>query len=69
MIEKLRALWHAYPDLRLGQLLENVAKHAGKKYRCTSDLFYIEDTELGFALEDASDTGLGSPFSTDPTAE
>jgi len=32
-------------------------------------MFYIEDTELGFALEDASDTGLGSPFSTDPTAE
>ena len=27
MIERLRALWKAYPDMRLGQLIGNVPPH------------------------------------------
>jgi len=45
ILEDLERLWKKYPDLRLGQLLENA------KYGLTGevemrDLFYLEDEEL-----------------------
>jgi len=40
VLKKLRKYWELHPDLRLGQLLMNIASVA------TIDLFYIEDTHL-----------------------
>ena len=54
IIEKLRAAWHAAPDLRLGQLVETAAitgqnSERGRRDGATA-VFYTEDewTELGF---------------------
>ena len=41
MIERLRELWHASPDLRLGQLLVNVIRPGEPCPR----IFYAEDTD------------------------
>lgn len=39
----LRKCWHKVPDLRLGQLIDNILK--------VSDPFYVEDTKLKEKLE------------------
>lgn len=39
MLEELKRLWLKHPDLRLGQLIVNVAP-------ADRDLFYIEDDKL-----------------------
>ena len=41
---KLAAIWKLYPDLRLGQLLLNVARDP--------QLYYLEDDKLIEKLED-----------------
>ena len=41
MVEMLRLLWHAQPDLRLGQLLVNVIRPGEPCPR----IFYAEDTD------------------------
>jgi len=41
VLERLYALWHAHPEVRLGQLLGNVS----------SDLYYQEDFPLVETLE------------------
>ena len=43
MLELVRELWIACPDLRLGQLIQNAAVMSGWK---TNDVFYIEDDQL-----------------------
>lgn len=43
--DAIRKLWYQYPDLRLGQLLENVIPE-GK------DLFYVEEEDLVQYIED-----------------
>lgn len=43
VLKTLERIWKQYPDLRLGQLLENSTIQAGKSDHC---LFYIEDEEL-----------------------
>ena len=48
MLEKIRAIWKAYPDLRLGQLL-NTAGHSGGWQ--DNDQFYLEDTLLEKGLD------------------
>ena len=54
IIEKLRAAWHASPDLRLGQLVETatiVGQNSERGRRDgAKDPFYAEDewTERGF---------------------
>lgn len=45
VIDKVRKVWKTYPDLRLGQLLENTASWTG------IDLFYVEDDVLLRELE------------------
>ena len=40
ILSEVEKVWNKYPDLRLGQLLSNVASVFEK------DLFYIEDEEL-----------------------
>lgn len=41
---RLAALWSQYPDLRFGQLMNNVAVYADANYN--KDIFYIEEAEL-----------------------
>lgn len=43
MVEKLRALWLANPDMRLGQLIDNLVWHDNDGIE---DVFLIEDTKL-----------------------
>ncbi len=53
-LEKLRALWHAYPDMRLGQLVENLAV----SYKLSPpDLFYIEDEDMEAHIDRVLATG------------
>lgn len=40
IIKKLQTLWEKHPDMRLCQLISNVAFTQDK----TGDLFYVEDT-------------------------
>jgi hypothetical protein len=49
MLEKIRVLWEKYPDLRLGQLIENVRGQSGLG---EVDLFYIEDDRMEQALDE-----------------
>lgn len=43
-LERIREVWMAHPELRLGQLLSNV--------KSNSDLYYIEDEDLVNKVED-----------------
>lgn len=45
ILEKLRIYWEANPDLRLGQIISNIAS------RKACDPFYIEDSILIHMLE------------------
>ena len=47
-IESIKKVWYKVPELRLCQLLSNVARSNGWK---TNDLFYLEDSELRESLE------------------
>ena len=42
VLSSLKKVWEKYPDMRLGQLLMNIARLAGPE----QNLFYIEDDEL-----------------------
>jgi uncharacterized protein YihD (DUF1040 family) len=44
VINRVKRAWKTYPDLRLGQLLLNVADD--------KNLYYLEDDELVFLMED-----------------
>jgi len=46
-LQKLNQLWKSYPDLRFGQLIENVLDHAVG----TSSLFFIEDEPFSKAID------------------
>ena len=48
MLSSLERLWREYPDLRLGQLMMNLA-HTGPSV----DLFNIEDEDLATRIEEA----------------
>lgn len=48
MLSHLERLWREYPDLRLGQLMMNLA-HTGPSL----DLFNIEDEDLAHRMEEA----------------
>ena len=45
VLNRIRRLWHVYPDLRLGQLILNAV---GPDH----DLFYVEDDALMAMIED-----------------
>lgn len=45
MLQKIGEIWKQYPDLRLGQLLENVS------VEYNSSLFFTEDADLIRKLE------------------
>ena len=48
ILEKIRKLWEAYPDLRLGQLVYNAAWDSREK---GVDVFYTEDDALEEGLD------------------
>jgi uncharacterized protein YihD (DUF1040 family) len=46
ILEAIRTYWEKYPDLRLGQLIDNASYHS------IADLFYVEDDVLLLALKE-----------------
>ncbi len=50
VIEKLRALWYATPDQRLGQIIMNLL---GPGHHAGSTLFYIEDDDWERLIDEA----------------
>lgn len=46
ILDKIEAIWINNPDIRLGQLLVNLAPP-----RLNNDIFYWEDTDLEVALD------------------
>lgn len=46
MLEKLDLLWRAHPDMRLGQLVMNVAQSRG-----VASTFYVEDDDFEGLLD------------------
>ena len=46
VLNRFKRLWLCFPDLRFGQLVENISTEQAK------DLFYIEDEDFLTALED-----------------
>lgn len=58
MTVALHDLWAKYPDLRLGQLVENLALKAAYMHgRKQATTFYIEDGELLAAIQDVQENG------------
>ncbi|MGD0449622.1 MAG: hypothetical protein ABSA79_01030 [Candidatus Bathyarchaeia archaeon] len=54
VLEALKTIWEAFPDWRLGQVLENFVFLKGERGDKTSrTLFYQEDTETLAALKKA----------------
>jgi uncharacterized protein YihD (DUF1040 family) len=54
IIESLKTLWMKYPDMRLGQLLENYVFYRGIRGDKTSvALFYQEDYKTTLAIDTA----------------
>jgi uncharacterized protein YihD (DUF1040 family) len=49
ILTSIERFWRLYPDLRLGQLLINVAYQSGWN---NNDIFYLEDDILEQALDD-----------------
>lgn len=61
MLSLLRSYWHTYPDLRLGQIVSNMANEVREKKRAgtittadfrPADPFNVEDTDMEEALKD-----------------
>lgn len=47
VLEKIFQLWMKYPEMRLGQLIENARLYTGEG----KDLFYIEDYPLAGIID------------------
>jgi uncharacterized protein YihD (DUF1040 family) len=54
IILELANVWYSNPDLRLCQLLSNVAVSAGRKHH--ADLFYFKDEDLLRGLKELNKT-------------
>lgn len=48
ILEKISKIWHLQPDLRFGQIIALVQSYCEE---LPSNLFYVEDDILDFALE------------------
>ena len=46
ILNRIGAVWNAFPSLRLGQLIENARWGVG------TDMFYVEDEKFVAVLED-----------------
>lgn len=51
--DRLKAVWHQYPDMRLGQLIYHVLTTYNNHdlFYSNNDLFYIEDSDLVLHIE------------------
>ena len=58
-IEKLRAAWKTFPDLRFWQLLSSVVGVMMARLNNKSDVFYIEDEEFFKAFDEVTKELLG----------
>jgi len=56
LIEAIRSLWKAYPDLRLGQLMENIYLSAKEETGSTASMFYMEDSIMEKGIERTLDS-------------
>lgn len=54
MIDKLRALWHRYPDFRLGQLVVNLGRRAPDT---KADTFNVEDDKMATTIDQVAKEG------------
>jgi len=54
MLAQLRALWYAYPDLRLGQLVHNLGANVEPNLL---DTYYVEDGEMERRIQAATAKG------------
>ena len=43
---ELKYYWKRHPDMRLGQILDNLAKNLAKIKKGSEDVFYLEDETL-----------------------
>ena len=59
ILQEIGAIWHMYPDMRLGQLIGNVLEG--------SSLYYVEDDSLVKALKDMYE-GAEEPVKFDDEA-
>ena len=59
ILQEIGAIWHKYPDMRLGQLIGNVLEGPS--------LYYVEDDSLVNALKDMYE-GAEEPVKFDDTA-
>ena len=59
ILQEIGAIWHKYPDMRLGQLIGNVLEGPS--------LYYVEDDSLVKALKDAYE-GAKEPVEFDDEA-
>lgn len=57
IINKLRALWHTYPDQRLGQLLINTGISSENVFM---DVFYRDDEDTEKLIEKFASEAKGS---------
>jgi len=53
IMERLQKIWERYPDMRLGQLIENVFPNTYKDY---ISAYYIEDEAFIKTLEEFYET-------------
>ena len=65
MIEKLREIWHANPDMRLGQMLVNVIRPGEPCPR----VFYAEDTDTEAKLAKYPEPAAGRSEASGNTLE
>jgi len=55
MIQQLASAWHAFPDMRLGQLVLNITRA-----ETTSDLWNLEDSQIEKLLDTFTRLKIGS---------
>lgn len=55
VLKKLRLLWQRYPDLRLGQLIQNAKSQAGEGSG-NVPLFTVEDDVMEVGLDNLMDS-------------
>jgi len=60
ILNQLKALWTTYPDLRLGQLMENIKSTLPDKTGWGPDLFNLEDDVMEEVIQKIMREGFGS---------
>jgi len=61
MVEKLGAIWTSQPDMRLGQLVENLRNNNGAG---VPELYFVEDDVIERKLDAALAGGISAAWVT-----